>query len=89
MTGLVYKSTGSFYKIKLENGSFVDWTAVNLKWALNFCLKKIKKGKQSERINIAFSVARTIRNNDIIKSKKIAFNGYKIIEKIYRKKKKK
>ena len=24
MTGLVYKSTGSFYKIKLENGSFVD-----------------------------------------------------------------
>ena len=24
MIGLVYKSTGSFYKIKLENGSFVD-----------------------------------------------------------------
>ena len=24
MIGLVYKSTGSFYKIKLENGTFVD-----------------------------------------------------------------
>ena len=64
-------------------------TAVNLKWALNFCYRKIKEGKQFERRKIALSLARTIRNNDIISSKKIAFNGYKIIEEIYKKKNKK
>ena len=53
-----------------------------------FLFKKIKKGKQSERKDIALSSARIIRNNDIISSKKIALNGYKIIEKIYKKNKK-
>ena len=86
---LTNKNTSDKYLRKIYNSLIKTRpTAVNLKWALNFCLKKIKKGKQSERKNIAFSVARTIRNNDIINSKKIAFNGYKIIEKVYRKKKK-
>ena len=44
-----------------------------IKNGLNSCYKKIKKGKQFERRKIALSLARTIRNNDIISSKKIAF----------------
>ena len=60
-------------------------TAVNLKWALNFVIED-KKGKQFERRKIALSLARTIRNNDIISSKKIALNGYKILRKFIKKK---
>jgi len=73
---LTNKNSSDKYLRKVYNELYATRpTAVNLKWALNSCLKKIKKGKQSERKNIALSAARTIRNNDIINSKKIAFNG--------------
>ena len=62
-------------------------TAVNLKWALSFIFKEIKNKKIEDRAEISFELAKKIRQEDIINCFKIGLNGYKIIEKIYKKKK--
>tara|TARA_B100000900_G_scaffold414533_1_gene441444 strand:- start:1110 stop:2189 length:1080 start_codon:yes stop_codon:yes gene_type:complete len=64
-------------------------TAVNLRWALNFILKNIQKIKQNERAQRSFQLAKEMRDEDIINCFKIGVNGYKIIEKIYKEKKRK
>ena len=65
-------------------------TAVNLRWALSYIFKRIKKKKRiQDRAKLSFELAKQIRQADIINCFKIGLNGYKIIEKIYKKKKKK
>ena len=63
-------------------------TAVNLRWALSYILKRIKNKKTQDRAKLSLELAKKIRQEDIINCFKIGLNGYKIIEKIYQKKKK-
>ena len=63
-------------------------TAVNLKWALDTIKKKLLKTIPSKRASLAIELANLIRNNDIENCKQIGINGFKIIEQIYKKKKK-
>ena len=63
-------------------------TAVNLRWALSYIFKRIKNKRIQDRAKLSFELAKQIRQEDIINCFKIGLNGYKIIEKIYKKKKK-
>ena len=63
-------------------------TAVNLKWALDTIKKKLLKTIPSKRASLAIKLANLIRDNDIENCKQIGINGLKIIEQIYKKKKK-
>ncbi len=63
-------------------------TAVNLKWALDTIKKKLLKTIPRKRATLAIELANLIRNNDIESCKKIGQNGLKVIEQIYKKKKK-
>ena len=63
-------------------------TAVNLRWALSYIFKRIKNKKIQDRAKLSLELAKKIRQEDIINCFKIGLNGYKIIEKIYKKKKK-
>ncbi len=63
-------------------------TAINLKWALNSILKKIKAKTISERASLSFKLAKQMRENDIVNCFKIGLHGFKIIEKLYKKRKK-
>jgi methylthioribose-1-phosphate isomerase len=63
-------------------------TAVNLKWALDKIIYKIQKTNVKNKKEKAYNLARSIRDNDIVNCQKIAANGYKIIEKYYKQKKK-
>ncbi len=62
-------------------------TAVNLKWALNYAFREISQVRKIDRKKIAYKIARKIRDDDIINCKKIAVNGFRIIEEAYKKKK--
>ena len=70
------------YKALLETRP----TAVNLKWALNFIKSRIKT-QTNKRGQIALQLAMKIREEDIVNNLKIALNGFKIIKKIYERKK--
>ena len=63
-------------------------TAVNLKWALDTIKKKLLKTIPSKRASLAIELANLIRDDDIENCKQIGINGLKIIEQIYKKKKK-
>ena len=63
-------------------------TAINLKWALDTIKKKLLKTIPGKRAGLAIELANLIRDDDIENCKKIGHNGHKIIEKIYKKKKK-
>ena len=63
-------------------------TAVNLKWALDTIKKKLLKTIPSKRASLAIKLANLIRDDDIENCKQIGINGLKIIEQIYKKKKK-
>ena len=63
-------------------------TAVNLRWALDTIKKKLLKTIPSKRASLAFKLANLIRDDDIENCKQIGINGLKIIEQIYKKKKK-
>ena len=63
-------------------------TAINLRWALNHIFIKIKDKRIQDRAELSLQLAKQIREDDIINCFKIGLNGYKIIEKIYKKKKK-
>ena len=62
-------------------------TAINLKWALNFVIEKIRRIKPNNRAKESFELAKKIREEDIINCFKIGVNGYKVIEKIFKQKK--
>ena len=64
-------------------------TAINLKWALDTILEKMKKTPKRERIVKSFDMAKDMRDDDIVNCMKIGLNGYKIIKDIYKKKKRK
>ncbi len=63
-------------------------TAINLKWALDQILKKIIKLPEKKRAEIALELANKMREDDILNCFKIGLNGYKIIEDLFKKKKK-
>ena len=62
-------------------------TAINLRWALSYIFKKIKNKRIQDRAELSLELAKKIRQDDIINCFKIGLNGYKIIEKIFKKKK--
>ncbi len=61
-------------------------TAINLKWALNQIIKIVMTLPEKERAFKAFQLSKMMREDDIVNCYKIGLNGYKIIEKIYKKK---
>ena len=63
-------------------------TAINLKWALDTIKEKLLKTTPNKRASLAIKLANLIRDDDVESCKKIGHNGLKIIEKIYKKKKK-
>ena len=62
-------------------------TAINLKWAVDRMMKKISGVNSNKILQIALNEAKDICDEDVIFCKNIGLNGLKIIEKIYKKKK--
>jgi len=62
-------------------------TAINLKWAVDRMLKKIKGVNSKEILTLALNEAKAICEEDIGFCKSIGEHGLKIIEAIYKKKK--
>ena len=62
-------------------------TAINLKWAVDRMINKLKEVNSSKFLEIAINEANKICEDDINFCKKIGTNGLKIIEDIYNKKK--
>ena len=62
-------------------------TAINLKWAVDRMIKKLKGVDSNKVLEIAIKEANKICEDDINFCKKIGSNGLKIIEDIYNKKK--
>ncbi len=61
-------------------------TAVNLRWALEEIKKQVITHKPENRGKLAIKLAKNLRQNDIKACKKIGLNGFEIIKKIYKKK---
>jgi len=62
-------------------------TAINLKWAVDRMMKKLSGVNSNEILNIALNEAKKICEEDVKFCENIGFNGLKIIEEIYNKKK--
>ena len=62
-------------------------TAINLKWAVDRMMKKLKGIDNNETLKVALDEAKTICEEDVKFCKNIGLNGLKIIEEIYNKKK--
>ena len=62
-------------------------TAVNLKWALDLIYKKIRVLPSKLRGEQALEIANIMREDDVLNCFKIGLNGYKILRKIFEKKK--
>ena len=88
------------YLASLENSSFIYLkksanklaktrpTAINLKWALEKILSKISSSQSISNSKIILKIANDIRQKDIYACSRIGDNGLKIINSIYKKKKK-
>ena len=63
-------------------------TAINLKWALDEVKNKVLNYNENRRAEEAIKIAKNIRTKDIESCKKIGLYGFKIIEKLFKKKKK-
>ncbi|MEA3317090.1 MAG: S-methyl-5-thioribose-1-phosphate isomerase [Bacteroidota bacterium] len=65
-------------------------TAVNLEYAVDLVVKNIIKLKTKEaKIDVAFKLAKQLKEKEILASKRIGENGVKIIEELFIKKNKK
>ena len=62
-------------------------TAINLQWAVHRMSNKLSFVKIDELFDVALAEAKEICNEDVKFCEKIGFNGLKIIEEIYNKKK--
>ena len=62
-------------------------TAINLKWAVDRMMKKLSGVNSNEILKIALNEAKEICEEDVKFCENIGFNGLKIIEAIYNKKK--
>ncbi len=62
-------------------------TAINLKWALDSILSEIKLIQKSRRGIKSLELAKKMREDDILNCIKIALNGYKIINEVFKRKK--
>ena len=78
----------SFLKKSSENLIASRPTAINLKWAVDRMMKRLSGVNSNEIFNIALEKAKTIAEEDVEFCKNIGLNGLKIIEEIYKKKKK-
>ena len=63
-------------------------TAINLKWAVDRMIKKLSGINNNEVLKVALDEAKTVCEEDIMSCENIGLNGLKIIEEIYKKKKK-
>ena len=84
---IINNNDQSFLKKSAENLISSRPTAINLKWAVDRMINKLK-GVNSEKIlEIALNEAQAICEEDIKFCKNIGINGLKIIDEIYKKKK--
>jgi len=77
----------SFLKKSSEDLIASRPTAINLKWAIERMMKKLSRVNSNEILKIAIDEAKRIAEEDVEFCKNIGFNGLKIIEEIYNKKK--
>ncbi len=85
---IIERNDQSFLKKSSEDLIKSRPTAINLKWAVDRMIKKLSGVNSKEILSIAINEARAICEEDIGFCKNIGLNGLKIIEEIYRKKKK-
>jgi methylthioribose-1-phosphate isomerase len=84
---IIEKNDQSFLKKSSEDLINSRPTAINLKWAVNRMVKKLKSFSSDETLKIALEEAKAIVEEDINFCKNIGLNGLKIIEEIAKKKK--
>ena len=77
----------SFLKKSAEDLIKSRPTAINLKWAVNRMLEKLKGVNSDKILDIAVNEAKEICDEDIKFCESIGLNGLKVIEDIYNKKK--
>ena len=84
---IIEKNDLSFLKKSSEELIDSRPTAINLKWAVDRMIKKLSGVNNNDILNIALKEARAIVEEDVSFCKSIGLNGLKIIEEIYKKKK--
>ena len=85
---IIEKNDHSYLKKSSEDLIKSRPTAINLKWAIDRMIKKLSGVNSNEILKIAINEAKAICEEDINFCKNIGLNGLKIIEEIYKKKKK-
>ena len=81
------KSTDAYINFSYEKLLSTRPTAVNLKWALDKMRAELLKVKPLERENLSFKLAQKISRNDERDCESIGTNGVKLIESLFKKKK--
>ena len=84
---IIERNDQSFLKKASEDLIASRPTAINLKWAVDRMMKKLSGINSNDILNIAVSEAENICEEDVGFCKNIGLNGLRIIEEIYRKKK--
>ncbi len=84
---IIEKNDLSFLKKSSQDLIASRPTAVNLKWAVDRMMKKLSGVNDENILKIALDEAKAIVEEDVSFCKSIGFNGLKIIEEIFRKKK--
>ena len=85
---IIEKNDQSYLKKSSEDLIKSRPTAINLKWAVDRMIKKLSGVNSNEILKIAINEAKAICEEDVNFCKNIGLNGLKIIEEIYKKKKK-
>ena len=84
---IIEKNDQSFLKKSSEDLIQSRPTAINLKWAVDRMMKKLSGLNSNEILKLAINEAKAICEEDVSFCKNIGLNGLKIIEKIYKRKK--
>ena len=84
---IIENNDQSFLKIASDKLIASRPTAINLKWSVDRMMKKLSRVNRNEIFNIALNEAKKICEEDVQFCKNIGLNGLKIIEAIYKKKK--
>ena len=84
---IIEKNDLSYLKKSSEDLIESRPTAINLKWAVDRMIKKLSGVNNKEILDLALNEAKAIVEEDVGFCKNIGFNGLKIIEEIYNKKK--
>jgi methylthioribose-1-phosphate isomerase len=84
---IIEKNDLSFLKKSSEDLMASRPTAINLKWAVDRMMKKLSGINDKDILKVALNEAEVIVEEDVRFCKNIGFNGLKIIDEIYNKKK--